>query len=282
MTLLFIRHGETALNAARVLQPAATPLSARAGSTGRRPAAGTHEGVATLGGRGLSQPAPHPPGLRDPGAPRPDLREFLCGGTRRVPAVPLPGLDPRPAWLRPADTGLRATWLGHSTVLIEIDGLRVLTDPVWGRARRRRGWPGPSASSRCRWRCARCRRSTWCCCRTTTTTTWTTRPSATLARLGVPFVTSLGVGAHLQAFGVDPGRITELDWWDSHRLPGSELEVTAAPSQHFSGRGLKDRNATLWSSLVLRTPGTACSSAATPGSPRSTRSSASAWARSTW
>ena len=74
-----------------------------------------------------------------------------------------------------------------------------------------------------------------------------------LAKTAVPFITSLGVGAHLQAWGVPPDRITELDWWQSHTLPGSELTVTAAPSQHFSGRGLKDRNATLWSSMVVRT-----------------------------
>ena len=62
------------------------------------------------------------------------------------------------------------------------------------------------------------------------------------------------MGAHLQAWGVPPERITELDWWQSHRLPGTEVEVTATPAQHFSGRGLKDRNSTLWSSLVVRGP----------------------------
>src|SRR6185295_4714126 len=67
------------------------------------------------------------------------------------------------------------------------------------------------------------------------------------------FVTSLGVGAHLEAFGIAPERIAELDWWESYTLPNADLVVTAAPSQHFSGRALKDRNATLWSSLVLRT-----------------------------
>ena len=75
-----------------------------------------------------------------------------------------------------------------------------------------------------------------------------------LAQGGVPFVTSLGVGAHLQAFGVASEHIYELDWWQSHRIAGSDVEVTAAPSQHFSGRGLQDRNATLWSSLVVRGP----------------------------
>ena len=72
--------------------------------------------------------------------------------------------------------------------------------------------------------------------------------------MDVPFITSLGVGAHLEAFGVPPERITELDWWESWRSPKAELAITAAPSQHFSGRGLKDRNATLWSSMVIETP----------------------------
>src|SRR6185369_14918437 len=56
-------------------------------------------------------------------------REFIRGNDRRVPAAPLPSV--KPEWARPPATGLRATWLGHSTVLVEIDGARVLTDPVW-------------------------------------------------------------------------------------------------------------------------------------------------------
>jgi L-ascorbate metabolism protein UlaG (beta-lactamase superfamily) len=70
----------------------------------------------------------------------------------------------------------------------------------------------------------------------------------------VPFVTSLGVGAHLESWGVPAHRITELDWWESHHLPGHDITITAAPSQHFSGRGLRDRNATLWSSLAITSP----------------------------
>ena len=73
-----------------------------------------------------------------------------------------------------------------------------------------------------------------------------------LAKRDVPFVTSLGVGAHLEFWGIPAHRITELDWWQSHTLPNANLTVTAAPSQHFSGRGRKDRNATLWSSMVIR------------------------------
>jgi L-ascorbate metabolism protein UlaG (beta-lactamase superfamily) len=53
---------------------------------------------------------------------------------------------------------------------------------------------------------------------------------------------------------VPPQRITELDWWEAHAIAGTGPTVTAAPAQHFSGRGLGDRNATLWSSLAVRGP----------------------------
>jgi L-ascorbate metabolism protein UlaG (beta-lactamase superfamily) len=70
-----------------------------------------------------------------------------------------------------------------------------------------------------------------------------------LARTGTPFVTSLGVGAHLEAFGVDPARITELDWWESTSVGGVTFHAT--PARHFSGRGPGTTNATLWSSWVI-------------------------------
>jgi len=196
----------------------------------------------------------HPirPGLRDESARPPTVTEFLCGGDRRVPLGPLPSVDPTPAWTRKPGTGLRATWLGHSTVLIEIDGLRVLTDPVWGLRASPSRILGPKRFQ-------------------PVPISLRALPPLDvvvishdhydhldyptireLARRDVPFVTSLGVGAHLEAWGVSPHRITELDWWESHTLPNADLTVTAAPSQHFSGRGLKDRNATLWSSLVVR------------------------------
>ena len=73
----------------------------------------------------------------------PTVREFLFGGDRRVPKGPLPSVDPLVGWKKKPRTGLRATWLGHSTVLIEIDGLRVLTDPVWGLRASPSQWAGP-------------------------------------------------------------------------------------------------------------------------------------------
>ncbi len=193
-------------------------------------------------------------GLRDPAVPMPSVTEFMCGGERRTPQKPLPSVDPLDAWRRKPQSGLRVTWLGHSTILIELDGVRILTDPVWGpRASPsallgpRRFQPVPVALH--------------------------DMPPVdmvivshdhydhldyptirALAKTNLPFVTSLGVGAHLEYWGVQPRRIVELDWWESHRIPGTEVMLTAAPSQHFSGRGLKDRNVTLWSSFVIRSP----------------------------
>jgi L-ascorbate metabolism protein UlaG (beta-lactamase superfamily) len=197
---------------------------------------------------------PIPPGLRHHDVKMPSLTDFLCGGERRVPAKALPSVDPRDGWSKAAETGLRATWLGHSTVLLEIDGYRVLTDPVWGpRASPstllgpKRFQPVPIA--------LRAMPPLDVVVISHDHYDHLDYPTIReLAKRDVPFVTSLGVGAHLEAWGVPATRITELDWWETHRLPGTGLSVTAAPSQHFSGRGLKDRNTTLWSSMVVRGP----------------------------
>ncbi|MCB9896052.1 MAG: MBL fold metallo-hydrolase [Planctomycetes bacterium] len=178
-------------------------------------------------------------------------REMICGNARRVPVAPLPSLDPRDSWRRAPESGLRATWLGHSTLLIEIDGARVLLDPVWGERASPLSWAGPkrfqpvpvSIPDLPKLDAVLISHDHY---------DHLDYPSILqLAKLNVPFYTSLGVGAHLEAWGVPPERITELDWWESVQLPHG-IELTAAPSQHFSGRGMRDRNRTLWSSFALR------------------------------
>jgi L-ascorbate metabolism protein UlaG (beta-lactamase superfamily) len=203
-------------------------------------------------GEGFRNRHPILPGLRDPNARMPSWGDFLCGQEGGAPARPLPAENPQDIWRRRPDSGLRATWLGHSTVLIEIDGLRVLTDPVWGPRASPLRLAGPKRFQ-------------------PVPVHLRDMPPVdavlishdhydhldyptirALAKSDVPFVTSLGVGAHLESWGIAPERITELDWWESHRLPGGDLEIIAAPSQHFSGRTLKTRNSTLWSSLIMR------------------------------
>src|SRR5262245_50422722 len=189
-----------------------------------------------------------------PGVERPTMREVLCPDVQRVPSGPLPLVDPRALWAQRPSSWLRVTWLGHSTLLIEIDGVRVLTDPVWANRASPLPFAGPKRFH---------------------------PPPAPLAALpqldavivshdhydhldratilalaktrgNVPFITSLGVGERLERWGIPSKRITELDWWEHLDLKG--VTVTAAPAQHFSGRGIKDRNTTLWSSFHLRGP----------------------------
>ncbi|WP_313321315.1 MBL fold metallo-hydrolase [Stenotrophomonas sp.] len=68
------------------------------------------------------------------------------------------------------------------------------------------------------------------------------------------FVTALGVGDRLLAWGVPQEKITQLDWWQETRVQG--LKVAATPAQHFSGRSLSDGNRTLWASWVIDTGST--------------------------
>lgn len=203
-------------------------------------------------GEGFRNLHPILPGLRDPNAPMPSLKDFLCGRERGTPSRALPSLNPLDVWKRTPDSELRVTWLGHSTTLIEIEGVRVLTDPVWGPRASPLALAGPKRFQ-------------------PVPVPLRAMPAVdlvvishdhydhldyptirALAKSDVPFVTSLGVGAHLEGWGIAPERITELDWWESYEHPTSGVRVTAAPSQHFSGRTLKSRNATLWSSMVVR------------------------------
>src|SRR3954469_8231969 len=75
--------------------------------------------------------APVGPGLR-PGSGFSTIGEYFHGGQLRNPPRPLPSQSPLATWSKRAETGLRTTWLGHSTGLVELDGVRILTDPVWG------------------------------------------------------------------------------------------------------------------------------------------------------
>ena len=190
------------------------------------------------------------PGLRSAEA-RPTLTDFLCGGECRKPAAPLPALDPRRTWAKPVETGLRATWLGHSTVLLEMDGVRVLTDPVWGQRASPSRLLGPRRFQPVPVSLAQLPPIDVVVISHDHYDHLDHPTIRKLARTNVPFVTTLGVGAHLEAFGVPPERITELDWWESHTLPGHDLRITATPSQHFSGRSLGGRNDTLWASLAI-------------------------------
>jgi L-ascorbate metabolism protein UlaG (beta-lactamase superfamily) len=179
------------------------------------------------------------------------MRDFFLTRGEREPKRPLPALDPRSSWRTTQDLPLRVTWLGHSTVLLEMDGKRILTDPVFGERASPVSFAGPKRFHPVPVRVENLPKLDLIVlshdhydhlCKDT---------FAQLAKRREPVVTSLGVGAALEAFGVDPACITELDWWESYERDG--LKVTATPSQHFSGRGPTLTDRTLWSSWVMQT-----------------------------
>jgi L-ascorbate metabolism protein UlaG (beta-lactamase superfamily) len=181
------------------------------------------------------------------------VRHQLFGEEQRVPLVPPPVIRRSTADYRtPPASGLRATWIGHSTVLLEIDGVRLLTDPIWSERASpttvlgpRRFSPPPIALD--------------------------ALPPVdvvlishdhydhldmatvqALARRGTRFVVPLGVGAHLESWGIPAGQIDELDWGESATVAG--LTLTATPARHYSGRNPLRPYRMLWASWVVRGP----------------------------
>ena len=181
----------------------------------------------------------------------PVMKEFFFGAAKRKPPGVIPVGSPLETWATPvSSSGLRVTWLGHSTLLLEIDGLRLLTDPVFGNRLGPVSWMGPKRFHAPPVTVAQLPKLDAVLvshdhfdhlCKTT---------MLEISKLDVPVITSLGVGAHLEQFGVAPERVVELDWWEQHALPGGKLQFTAVPAQHFSGR-VGGRNSTLWSSWVI-------------------------------
>jgi L-ascorbate metabolism protein UlaG (beta-lactamase superfamily) len=174
------------------------------------------------------------------------MPEFFFGGSKhRRPASPIP-VESRTAgdYASPPASGLRVTWLGHSTTLLEIDGSRLLIDPVWAErasfvsfAGPKRFYPPPLPLA--------------------------DLPAVdavvlshdhfdhldaalvrTLAAERLRWLVPLGVGRWPRNWGVSPNDVTELDWWESVRV--GSVTLTATPARHFSGRGPGSTDRTLW------------------------------------
>jgi L-ascorbate metabolism protein UlaG (beta-lactamase superfamily) len=177
------------------------------------------------------------------------LFEVVARSADSRPTTAVPLVEPR---FQPATDPLAVTWLGHATALLEIDGHRLLTDPVWSRRCSPSRAVGPQRLH---------------------------PPPVPLERLPAldavvishdhydhldmaairtlvrtqraPFIVPLGVGAHLRQWGAPAHRVVELDWQASTRV--GELTLVCTPARHFSGRFLS-RNNTLWASWVIAGP----------------------------
>lgn len=179
-------------------------------------------------------------------------RQFF-GGEQREPTAPIPVIARTSADYATAPaSGLRVTWIGWSSVLVEIDGKRVLTDPVWSERCSPSTLVGPKRFH---------------------------APPIALADLpsidavvishdhydhldmpavralsarGTHFIVPLGIGAHLERWDVPIAQIHELDWNDSIVMNG--LTFTSTRARHYSGRNPLHNNETLWTSWVVKGP----------------------------
>ena len=175
--------------------------------------------------------------------------DVLTGSSESRPkaGIPLAGPPSRPGTER-----LAVTWLGHATALLEIDGYRLLTDPVWSQRCSPSRTVGPQRLH-------------------PPPLPLESLPAldavvishdhydhldmATVRSLArtqrAPFVTPLGVGAHLREWGIPSARIIELDWNTGTNI--GDLRLFCTPARHFSGRFLS-RNNTLWASWAVLGP----------------------------
>jgi L-ascorbate metabolism protein UlaG (beta-lactamase superfamily) len=183
------------------------------------------------------------------------LPRFLSNKAEKFPRQPLGPFrtDVATYGTAPA-SGLRVTWMGHSSTLLEIDGVRVLMDPVWDERASPSQWAGPKRFFAPP---VRLEDLPGVDVVLVSHDHYDHLGEATIRLLGglesmqeTRWVTSLGVGKVLRGFGVKAERISELDWTESVEVGG--LKITAAPSRHFSGRGMFNRFETLWSAFVLK------------------------------
>jgi len=182
---------------------------------------------------------------------------FFTGTAARSPQQPLGPFVTNPSMYQaPPDSGLRITWFGHSSLLVEIDGVHVLIDPIWDQRAAPTTWAGPKRFF-------------------PPTLTLEALPridailishdhydhlgELTVRRLAsleafrnTRWITSLGVGAILTKFGVPQKQIADLNWMD--QIEVGALTITSLPARHFSGRSLFNRFETLWASFALIGP----------------------------
>ena len=181
------------------------------------------------------------------------LRDQFFGTQTRVPPLPLPvvAVDRQTLTARPASSSLRAFWIGHASVYIEIDGLRVLIDPIFS------DYASPFAMGPRRFQAPAVAIEDL----PTIDAVLITHDHydhldmvsvQKLASRGAKFVVPLGIGAHLTAWGVPASQIHELEWWQEHAIGG--IRLISTPARHYSGRGLTDARATLWTSWAVIGP----------------------------
>ena len=180
------------------------------------------------------------------------IRHQLFGKEERTPPRPIPVVMHVAADYAVAPAGLRATWIGHATTLLEIDGRRVLTDPIWSERCSPSAWVGPTRFHPPPIALADLPPIDAVVISHDHYDHLDMMTARSLAARGTRFAVPLGIGAHLESFGIPNAQIIELDWGQTAEVNG--LELTSTPARHYSGRNPLHGDETLWSSWVIAGP----------------------------
>ncbi|REL25859.1 hydrolase [Thalassotalea euphylliae] len=151
----------------------------------------------------------------------------------------------------PDNTGVK---LGHSSLLLKVNGQVILVDPVFSERASPVQWAGPKRFHESPIELADIPYVDIVLISHNHYDHLDKDSIAQLKNKTKQFITTLKVGDQLIKWGVDASKIVELDWWQSFTYQG--IEFIAAPTQHFSGRSLFDRDQSLWASFVIRAPET--------------------------
>jgi L-ascorbate metabolism protein UlaG (beta-lactamase superfamily) len=176
------------------------------------------------------------------------LRAMIKGNPNLRPPAPLPFVQPE---INVAE-GTSLSWFGHSSYLLQVDQIRILVDPVFSKSTSPFTFIGNKSYAGTDF--INADHFDTIDIVLITHDHYDHLDMDSILKLKSKtryFITSLGVGAHLERWGVAPEKITELSWAEQTKLLG--LDFTAAPARHFSGRKFK-RGQTLWSGFILQTP----------------------------
>jgi len=180
------------------------------------------------------------------------ISEVIFGEEEREPDFELPVNQLGSSFFKSSPaTGLRVIWMGHSSVLIEIDGRRILTDPVW--SDKLFSFIGPKRFHRPPIQIDSLPKLDAVLISHDHYDHLDKATILALANRDTKYFVPLGIGEYLKDWGVPTVRIIEMDWWDSATLVGHDFTIIATPARHYSGRYLSSVP-TLWTSWTILGP----------------------------
>ena len=179
------------------------------------------------------------------------LKEFSNAPKTTIPNKDIPTLKIDSLNVAEFRDSTRLIWFGHSAFLLQIANKNILIDPMFGETPAPHPWFGGKRFSKELPIEIEKLPSIDAVLISHDHYDHLDYPSIIKLKEKVKmFYTPLGVGAHLQKWGIDKSRIVELDWWQDKTF--DNLVFRCTPAKHFSGRGLLDRYSTLWSSWIVK------------------------------